>query len=168
MFLLNPYYYPYYPYRVNNWGQILNVLRQSLYAEEMVCSMSSELFHIPETKDLKGNAEMHDHLVPASYHRVTAVGCAQRLVNGEQRQSIIDTMAACIINAENQDRKVREGLITMEENSPPEYKAFMNLIIKWQDQAENYLAQAKDSLRTMGVAFPSAGSGQQDGGYNLY
>ncbi|CAM3667392.1 hypothetical protein GCM10009865_03650 [Aeromicrobium ponti] len=165
---MNPYYYQYYPYRVNNWGQILNLLQQSLYAEEMVCAMSSELFHIPETKDLKGNVEMHNHLVPASYHRVTAVGSAQRLVNGEQRQSIIDTMAACIINAENQDRKVRDGLMTMEENAGPEYKAFINVIIKWQEQAENYLAQAKESLRTMGVSFPSAGSEQQDGEYNLY
>lgn len=168
MFLLNPYYYQYFPYRVNNWGQILNLLQQSLYAEEMVCAMSSELFHIPETKDLKGNVEMHNHLVPASYHRVTAVGSAQRLVNGEQRQSIIDTMAACIINAENQDRKVRDGLMTMEENAGPEYKAFINVIIKWQEQAENYLAQAKESLRMMGVSFPSAGSEQQDGEYNLY
>lgn len=160
---------PYYPYfRATSWGDILTLLQQSLYAEEMVCSMSSELFHIPETKDLKGNAEMHNHLVPASYHRVTAVGCAHRLVNGEHRQSIIDTMAACIVNAENQDKKVREGLKTMEENAGPEYKAFISLIIRWQDQAENYLSQAKEALRTMGVSFPSAESGPENGGYNLY
>ncbi|WP_404321586.1 hypothetical protein [Cytobacillus firmus] len=166
MVRLNPYYYPYF--RATSWGDILTLLQQSLYAEEMVCSMSSELFHIPETKDLKGNAEMHNHLVPASYHRVTAVGCAHRLVNGEQRQSIIDTMAACIVNAENQDKKVREGLKAMEENAGPEYKAFISLIIRWQDQAENYLSQAKEALRTMGVSFPSAGSGPENGGYNLY
>ncbi|UOE53362.1 hypothetical protein [Cytobacillus oceanisediminis] len=166
MVRLNPYYYPYY--RATSWGDILTLLQQSLYAEEMVCSMSSELFHIPETKDLKGNAEMHNHLVPASYHRVTAVGCAHRLVNGEKRQSIIDTMAACIMNAENQDKKVREGLKTMEENAGPEYKAFISLIIRWQGQAENYLSQAKDALLTMGVSFPSAGSGPENGEYNLY
>ncbi|WP_026581406.1 hypothetical protein [Bacillus sp. J33] len=163
---MNPYYY--YYYRGNNWGVILNLLQHSLYAEEMVCAMSSELFHIPATKDLEGNKEMHNHLVPASYHRITAVGSAQRLVNGEQRQSIIDTMTACIINAENQDKKVREGLKTMEENASNEYKGFIRLIIRWQDQAENYLAQAKESLRTMGVSFPSAGSEQQNGENNLY
>lgn len=162
---MNPYYYY---YRGNNWGVILNLLQQSLYAEEMVCAMSSELFHIPATKDLEGNTEMHNHLVPASYHRITAVGSAQRLVNGEQRQSIIDTMTACIINAQNQDKKVREWLKTMEENASSEYKGFIKLIIRWQGQAENYLAQAKESLRTMGVSFPSAGSEQQNGENNLY
>ncbi|WP_282139826.1 hypothetical protein [Cytobacillus oceanisediminis] len=163
---MNPYYYPYY--RTTSWGDILTLLQQSLYAEEMVCSMSSELFHIPETKDLKGNAEMHNHLVPASYHRVTTVGCARRLVNGEHRQSIIATLAACIVNAENEDKKVREGLNTMEKNAGPEYKAFISLIIRWQDQAENYLSQAKVALRMMGVTFPSAGSGPENGEYNLY
>jgi len=69
-----------YLYRVNSWTQILILLQRSLYAEEMVCAMSSQLFHIPQTKDLKGSSEMHNHLVPASYHRVTAVGSAHLLM----------------------------------------------------------------------------------------
>ncbi|WP_235867323.1 hypothetical protein [Priestia abyssalis] len=159
--------YPYYFYRVNNWGQILNLLHQSLYAEEMVCAMSTQLFHIPKTKDLKGNREMHNHLVPASYHRVTAVGSAQRLVNGEEQQSIIETMVDCIKNAENQDKKVHEGLKTMEENASPEFITFIKVIIKWQEQAESYLNQAKESLQTMGGLFP-AESEQQSEEYNFY
>jgi hypothetical protein len=135
-----------------------------LYAEEMVCAMSSELFHIPQTKDLKGNNEMHSHLVPASYHRVTSVGSSRRLVNGEQQQSIIVTMVTCIVNAETQDKKVREGLNIMEENASSEFKSVIRMIIQWQTQAEAYLKQAKDSLRAMGVSFPS-GSEQQSGEY---
>ncbi|MCA1320949.1 hypothetical protein LC085_13580 [Bacillus tianshenii] len=73
----------------------MSLLQQSLYAEEMLCSISSELYHIPETQDLKGNNEMHSHLVPASYHRVTSVGSARRLVSGEQQNTIIVTMATC-------------------------------------------------------------------------
>ena len=73
----------------------------------------------------------------------------------------IATMTACIVNAENQDKKVREGLKTMEENAGPEYKAFISLIIRWQDQPENYLSQAKEALRTVGVSFPSAGADQR-------
>jgi hypothetical protein len=141
------------------------LLHQSLYAEEMVCAMSSELFHIPKTKNLKGNREMHSHLVPASYHRVTAVGSAQSLKNGENRNSIVETMTACIINAESQDKKVREGLKTMEENAIPEYKSFIKVIIRWQDQAESSLRQAKASLESMGISFPAA-SGEQSGEYS--
>ncbi|WP_371413987.1 hypothetical protein [Virgibacillus sp. Bac332] len=147
--------YPFYNYRVSNWEAVLSLLYHSLYAEEMVCAMSSELFHIPETKDLKGNNEMHSHLVPASYHRITAVGSSQRLTNGEQRQSIIDTLIACIINAETQDKKVREGLDTMAENAPTEYKSFMETIIIWQEQAEAYLNETKEALQSMGISVPS-------------
>jgi hypothetical protein len=147
--------FPYYQFRVNNWQSILDPLLQSLYAEEMVCSMSSELYHIPQTQNLKGNNEMHNNLVPASYHRISAVGSARRLLNGEQQQSLIDTLVACILNAEARDKKVREGLMVMEENVVPEYKQFINLIIQWQSQTEASLKQAKDSLRSMGISVSS-------------
>ncbi|EIJ79780.1 hypothetical protein PB1_05427 [Bacillus methanolicus PB1] len=158
--------YPYY-YRVNNWTQVLGLLNQSLYAEEMVCAMSSELYHIPATKDLKGNSEMHDHLIPASYHRVSAAGSAQRLANGEQRKSIIDTLVTCIKNAENQDKKVRDGLKVMEQNAAPEFKPFMKLIMKWQQQAESTLNQAKVTLQSMGISSANE-SGQQSEEVNFY
>jgi hypothetical protein len=149
-------YYNYY-YRVNQWDSIVLLLRQSLFAEEMVCAVSSELFHIPETKNLEGNAEMHSNLVPASYHRITATGSAQRLKNGEQRQSVIDTMAACIVNAEIEDRGVRAGLGVMLEHASPEYKPVVQMIIRWQDQAEATLKQARDALQSMGISLPLAG-----------
>ncbi|QXJ37136.1 hypothetical protein BV455_00398 [Parageobacillus caldoxylosilyticus] len=156
-----------YLYRVNSWTQILILLQRSLYAEEMVCAMSSQLFHIPKTKDLKGINEMHNHLVPASYHRVTAVGSAQRLSNGEQQQSIVETMTACIMNAEKQDKKVREGLKIMEENATPDFKPFIKLIIQWQNQAESYLSQTKTALKSMGISLPIEGE-QQSGEYDAY
>lgn len=55
----------------------------------------------------------------------------------------------------------------MEENASPEFKTFIKIIIKWQEQAESYLNQAKESLGTMVVPIP-AGSEQQSGEYNLY
>jgi hypothetical protein len=84
------------------------------------------------------------------------VGSSQRLKNGEQRQSIIETLIACIINAETEDRKVREWLNIMEENASQEYKPVIQLIIKWQEQVESYLKKAKDSLQSIGVSFPIA------------
>lgn len=140
----------------------MELLQKSLFAEEMVCSMSSELFHIPQTMNLKGNSEMHSHLVPASYHRISALGSARRLANGEQQQSLIETLVACILNAETRDKKVREGLIVMEENAAPEFKPFIKVIIQYQEQTEAYLKQAKETLLTMGVSMPS-GNGLQSG-----
>ncbi len=155
--------YTYYYDRQVNWLNILNLLQRSLFAEEMVCSMSSELYHIPQTKDLKGNNEMHNHLVPASYHRVTAVGSAQRLNTGEQRQSIIDTMITCINNAEKQDRSVKEWLRVMEGNASSEFKPFIQMIIRWQNQAEHYLNQAKTELIKLGISISA--EGEQPSGY---
>lgn len=125
------------------WQSVVSGLYRSLYDEQMVCSMSTQLFHIPETKDLNGNAEMHTHLIPASYHRVTATGSAQRLLNGETAPSILETMADCIQNAEQKDRNVRAGLLIMREAAPAAYKPFVENIIRWQTNAELHLQSAK-------------------------
>jgi hypothetical protein len=135
------------------WQPVVAEIYYSLYGEQMVCSISTQLFHIPETKDLKGNMEMHTHLVPASYHRVTATGSAQRLLNGERVPSILKTLIACIQNAEQRDRNVRNGLHIMRGAAPSSYKPFIENIIHWQDYTEFHLQNAKQFvLRITGSA----------------
>ena len=135
------------------WQPVVTELSHSLYGESMVCSRSTQLFHIPETKDLKGNEEMHAELVPASYHRVTAFGSAQRLLTGETAPSIVETLIACIQNSEQRDRNVRAGLLVMRDAAPASYKPFIENIIRWQDYAELHLQNAKQSaVRITGTA----------------
>ena len=64
-------------------------------------------------------------------------------------------MTACIINAEIQDRQVRNGLVAMEANASQQYKPVIQVIIKWQDQAESTLNRANEALQSMGVSFPT-------------
>ncbi|OYD07801.1 hypothetical protein [Paludifilum halophilum] len=125
------------------WYPVVAEISRSLYGEQMVCSMSTQLFHIPETEDLKGNEEMHTHLVPASYHRVTAAGSAQRLWNGERAASIVETLISCLQNAEQRDRQVRSGLSVMRDAAPAAYKPFIENIIRWQDDTERHLQYTK-------------------------
>jgi hypothetical protein len=147
----------YYPYR-QDWSSILEYLNLSMHGEQMVCSMTTQLFHIPATKDLKGNAEMHDHLVPASYHRVTALGCAKRLQSGESHESIIKAMVACVNNGLKQDKEVTKWLGVMRENAPSEYKGFMDTVINWQKQTEQSLAYTQQLLRGMGLETENGGA----------
>jgi hypothetical protein len=142
--VLNPYIFR------QDWTAVLQLLNQSLYAEEMVCSMSTQLFVIPATADLKGNAEMHNHLVPASYHRVTAVGSAIRLQNGESHDTIIQILVSCVNNGLKEDLEVMKWLPIMRDDAPDEYKPFVETIIRWQQQAERTLTSAKQLLTQMG------------------
>ncbi len=143
------YMYPYPYYRQNGWANVFTLLQQSLYAEGMVCSMSTQMLYNPETKDLKGNTKMHDHLVPASYHRVTASGSAYRLTAGESDPYIVTTAVSCIKNAQKQDQGVREGLQIMQENANDKWRPFVEQIIKWQDVAESTLTQAQETMQSM-------------------
>jgi hypothetical protein len=133
-----------------DWTSVLQLLNQSLYSEEMVCSMTTQLFVIPATANLKGNAEMHNYLVPASYHRVTAVGSAMRLQNGESHESIITILVACINNGLKKDQEVMKWLPIMRDDAPDEFRPFLENVIKWQQQAEQSLSSAKQLLIQMG------------------
>ncbi|WP_019414894.1 hypothetical protein [Paenisporosarcina sp. TG20] len=133
-----------------NWHPVLTLLNQSLFAEQMVCSISTQLFHIDATKDLEGNVEMHNHLVPASYHRVTALGAANRLQNGESHDSVIQTMISCINNALKEDQGITKWLPVMLEDAPDDYKPFIQSISNWQQQKEQTLLSAQQHLTQMG------------------
>lgn len=150
--------YPYY-YREDGWTTVLTLLQQSLYAEGMVCSMSTQMLYTPEVQDLKGNKSMHNHLVPASYHRVTASGSAFRLMSGDNDQYVLVTLISCMKNAETQDKGVRQGLNVMLENADEKWKPFVEQILKWEDIAESSLAQAKEALQAMNMWNTSAQSG---------
>ncbi len=139
------------------WESVATELNLSLYSEKMVCSMSTQLYYIPETKDLQGNSEMHSHLVPASYHRITASGSAQRLVNGEREWTIVQSMISCIKNSEQRDRNVQNWLNVMRDTAPTAYKLFVQNIILWQDHAERHLQNAKHY--TMQITGPAAWQG---------
>ncbi len=131
----------YYPYR-QQWSSVLELLNQSLQGEKMVCSLSTQLFHISATEDLEGNPEMHEHLVPASYHRVTAVGSAQRLQNGEYHDSIINTLISCVNSGLREDQEVMKWLQIMLDNAPDGFESFIQNIINWQQQTEQSLSSA--------------------------
>jgi hypothetical protein len=139
----------YYPYR-QDWSSVLELLQQSLNGEQMVCSMSTQLFHITATQELQGNSQMHDHLVPASYHRVTAVGSAQRLQDGEYHDSIIKTLISCVKKGLKEDQEITKWLHVMRDNAPSEFKPFIENIISWQQQTEQSLAFTEQLLRQMG------------------
>ncbi len=126
----------------------------------MVCSMSTQLFHIPTTQNLEGNTQMHEHLIPASYHRVTAVGSALRLLHGEIHDSIVKTLTSCIRNGLKEDQEVMKWLKVMRGNAPNEYKSFIQTIIKWQEHTEQSLYSAQQLIRQMGYGLEE-NNGQQ-------
>jgi len=136
------------------WESVLASLQGSLYANQFVCAMSSQLFHIEETKDLRGNKEMHEHLVHSSYHRVTAIGSALRIQGRETQRSIIETLTACIQNAQQADAKVSEYLGVMHNAAPQGYKSFMNHVISWQNASNQSLKDARNELISAGFTFP--------------
>ncbi|WP_193557000.1 hypothetical protein [Salicibibacter halophilus] len=132
----------------HDWSGIYNHLRESLYEQQIVCSMSTQLYYMPETEDLEGNPEMHEHLVPASYHRVTAVGSAKRLMKDEAKEpsSIVQSLRSCIENAQSEDQGVMRWLHVMRDEAPSSFSSFIQRIITRQEKAEKSLKEAQQQM----------------------
>ncbi|MDG5789725.1 hypothetical protein QA612_19900 [Evansella sp. AB-P1] len=142
--------YYFHPYPQEDWSSVLQLLTQSMQGEEMVCSMSSQLYHIPATENLEGLDQMHEQLYESSYHRVTALGSAKRLQSGESHETIVKTMVSCVDNALLADHEVTRWLPVMKGNAPVEFKEFIQSLISWQEQTVQSLTKAQQQLRQMG------------------
>ena len=129
--------------------QMVEALSNSLYAEEIVCSMASQLHYIPEMANLNGLKETHDALVPASYHRVTAVGTGNRILQGDQSLSLWQVIEYCIREAGVMDAAVRVGLNKMLAAAPYAYRGFVNQIIEWQQYKESSFQIAKTAFEQL-------------------
>ncbi|WP_069203048.1 hypothetical protein [Bacillus testis] len=129
--------------------QMVDALANSLYAEEMVCSMASQLRYFPETAQLNGLEETHGSLVPASYHRVTAVGTGYRILQGDNAPTLWNVIEYCIREAQKMDAATRVGLNKMLAAAPETYRGFVNQIIEFQKNKENYFQMAKTAYESI-------------------
>ena len=129
--------------------QMAEALSNSLYAEEMVCSMASQLHYIPETAQLSGLKETHDELIPASYHRVTAVGTGHRILQGDNAPTLWNVIEYCIREAQEKDAAVMVGLNKMFAAAPEAYRGFVNQIIEWQKYKERTFQIAKTAYESI-------------------
>lgn len=123
--------------------QMVESLSKSLYAEEIVCSMASQLHYFPETAHLNGLKETHDALIPASYHRVTAVGTGIRMLQGDDSPTLWNVIEYCIRDAQKMDAAVRVGLNKMIAAAPEAFRDFVNRIMEWQKYKESSFLIAK-------------------------
>ena len=129
--------------------QMVEALSNSLFAEEIVCSMASQLHYIPEMANVNGLKETHDALVPASYHRVTAVGTGNRILQGDQHPSLWNVIEYCIREGQKMDAAVRVGLNKMLAAAPDTYRGFVNQIIEWQKYKEQTFQMAKTAYESI-------------------
>ena len=135
--------------QVDTVHQMVEALSNSLFAEEIVCSMASQLHYIPEMANVNGLKETHDALVPASYHRVTAVGTGNRILQGDQHSSLWNVIEYCIREGQEMDTAVRVGLNKMLAAAPDAYRGFVNQIIEWQKYKEQTFQMAKTAYESI-------------------
>ena len=126
--------------------QLVDSLSRSLYGQQLVNSLTAQLLFITETANLNGLQETRAQLIPASYHRVTALGSALRVQRGDNAPTLFNVLENSINLAEQNDVGVRAGLDKLLAAAPPAYNEYTDSILQWQQYTENHLQDAKRAL----------------------
>ena len=67
---------------------------------------------------------------------------------------MIQTVTFCIANAENHDQNVSQEWQQLLTDQTKQNQRLLQKLIEWQNQAELYLQQAKETIKKMGFPFP--------------
>lgn len=130
-------------------SQLVDSLSKSLYGQQLVNSLIAQLLFITETANLTGLKETHAQLIPASYHRVTALGSALRIQRGDAAPTLFNVLENSINMAEQNDTDVSAGLDRLLTVAPPAYNEYVDMVLQWQQYTSSHLQDAKKALEQL-------------------
>lgn len=78
-------------------------LQRSISIEEIVSSIYGQLLLSPELGGLYQLKEMKEYNQAASYYRISAAGCLQRMACGDWHETLLSLLVTSLYQAKNQD-----------------------------------------------------------------
>ncbi|MBX5436614.1 MAG: hypothetical protein IRZ33_05280 [Alicyclobacillaceae bacterium] len=133
------------------WAGVLKYLKASIYAEQVFCSVTTEMRFFPAFAEQPAFRELHAENYETSYHRNTAAGNLIRLTHAEpeytepNRRLVVTTIACCSQSREH-DRRAEQALAALTASSAEE-RAFLDLAGKWHEHRKYWLKRAMRLLR---------------------
>jgi hypothetical protein len=133
------------------WEKIYRRVQAAIYAEQIFCSITTEMKYLPAFKDQPPLRNVHRENYETSYHLNTAAGNLARLLSGahsnrEERMLILMTIE-CFIEADEHDRKAKQFLrqVTAAEKKDG---AWLEAAAHWHEQRVYWLQRAMKKLRS--------------------
>lgn len=135
------------------WGKVLHELRRSIYAEQVFCSITTEMEHIPDFAKQPALAELHKQNYETSYHRNTACGNLIRMhyapgeTSPEEQRLLLQTID-CFYEARYHDKQAEAAFLKLTASNE-ETNGWLELAGKWHEQRKLWLKSAAMTLRNL-------------------
>jgi hypothetical protein len=134
-----------------HWSRILQHVNASIQAEQVFCSITTEMKWFPQIERQPILKELHAENYETSYHRNTAAGNLIRLqmtdgTDRDQHKRLILMTVECLLEAKEHDTKAYNFLTRLEADTSQD-KAWIEFAAKWHRLREHYLRRAMRRLR---------------------
>ena len=128
------------------WVHVKNELLESVHAEQVFCSLVSEMKYMPQFQSQPALAELHKENYETSYHRNTAVGNLSRLQAGEAHDLPVLMTIECLVETARHDRLGEKALAAIRA-AAPEDQVWLRAAQNWHERREYWTRRAADTLR---------------------
>ncbi|MCL6518081.1 hypothetical protein, partial [Alicyclobacillus sp.] len=130
------------------FAPVLQHLEQSIHAEQVFCSIVTEMKFMPAFKDDPNLAEVHRQNYETSYHRNTAAGNLRRLLAGAgpSEEMLVLMTIECFVEAKRHDRQAEEALKAIRTESPAD-EGWIQAAERWHARRRQALRMARRLLR---------------------
>lgn len=123
-------------------------LESSIKAEQIFCSIVTEMTFLPQMKDSAGLKTVHKENYETSYHRNTGAGNLQRLIDGQADELLILMTVECLIETHQHDKTAEKALEKIEV-SDEGVKSWVEAAKQWHTRRKQALRQAAKSLHAI-------------------
>jgi hypothetical protein len=127
---------------------VLDHVNASIHAEQVFCSITTEMKFIPSFKDQPPLAVVHRENYETSYHMNTAAGNLHRLLtHGNHSDEMLILMTIeCFIEAREHERKAEQALDDLQAPSESD-QHWLEAAHKWHRRRRRQLRRAARVLR---------------------
>lgn len=132
------------------WEQVYRRICASIHAEQVFCSITTEMKYMPEFMNIPELATVHRENYETSYHKNTAAGNLLRLMMGaktpEQEKLLVLMTVECLIEATHHHATAEQALTSMNASSG-ESTRYLEASAHWHDLRKYWLRKAQRTLR---------------------
>ncbi len=127
---------------------VLDHLDASIYAEQVFCSITTEMKFLPSFKDQPPLRTVHRENYETSYHKNTAAGNLHRLLahGHSSHERLILITIECFIEAREHERKAEEALSNLQAPTESDQR-WLDAAHKWHRRRRRELRHAARVLR---------------------
>lgn len=130
------------------WQRLAEFMKGSIEAEQVFCSLVTEMGYQPQFRGNSALAIVHRENYETSYHRNTAAGNLERLLQGDTSNEMLVLLTVeCFIEARQHDGTAEMALMQIKAVSQ-EDSGWLEAARFWHQKRRQYLDSATEVLYT--------------------